>query len=776
MLPPPITTATCTPRSTTRLICMAIAAIRSRSAPYSSGPIRASPDRFSSTSRNAGRRPGSPRSAPLSPSRIPPPLAPRSCRLRGCSSGRCPRRRSVRRASGRSLGPSGAGPPWPCRGRRPPPPALACYPSSPRPSGRGASSRRRRGYPPSAGLLAGGGFRLRGGRARLRLLAGRSLVRAGGGRLAALGGRSGFLRLATGLLLGLDPGSLLGLDPGSLLGLPALLLLALASRPLLLGAELGVLLRHDVADRVDDQLARADRVVVARDDVVDGTRVAVGVDEADDRDLQPGRLAHRDVLGLQVDHDHGVRGALHLLHAAQVHLELVALALRRDPLARRKELKRAVLGPIQEVVEALDPLRDRLEVREQPAEPALVHVGHAGLLGGLLDGVAGLLLGAHEHDRPAAAGEVRGELLRVTQQSLGLLQVDDVNPLALAEDEAAHLRVPAPGLVPEVDSRLEQVRDRDLFHTAPFFVSDCARGNRTDPAPVAGRARTPAPRGRMICGAKDTRGGRKPPEKRRGGPKTAPAPFCSAPVWPFGGWLPCSRLERGQQVHGQVGLAGEEFPAIGMPKQQTGAVEKLARKPKTLAAGPPAVLGIAADGVPDGREMDADLVRPAGLEADTEQGRARKATLDLEVGARGAGLVGADRLLGPQAPVAAQRRVDRAGPRPGPPLDERQVLAPDLARPEQVLEDAVHPVRLGDDQEAGGVAVEPVHDPRAPGVRPAGPPPRQRAGQRAAAVARGRVYDHAGGLVDHEQAVVLVHDVERNVLVGGPRRLRIHKR
>src|SRR5207244_3815135 len=130
---------------------------------------------------------------------------------------------------------------------------------------------------------------------------------------------------------------------------------------------------------------------------------------------------------------------------------------------------------------------------------------------GVRDAVAGPPLGAHEDVRPAAAGEVRGERLRVTQQPLGLLQVDDVNPLALAEDEAAHLRVPAPGLVPEVDSRLEQVRDRDLFHTAPFFVSDCARGSRTDPAPVAGRARTPAPRGRMICGAKDTRGGNNPP-------------------------------------------------------------------------------------------------------------------------------------------------------------------------------------------------------------------------------------------------------------------------
>src|SRR2546423_9052973 len=57
MLPPPTTTATCTPRSTTCLICVAIASMRARSAPYSSGPIRASPDSFRRTRRKAGWRP-----------------------------------------------------------------------------------------------------------------------------------------------------------------------------------------------------------------------------------------------------------------------------------------------------------------------------------------------------------------------------------------------------------------------------------------------------------------------------------------------------------------------------------------------------------------------------------------------------------------------------------------------------------------------------------------------------------------------------------------------
>src|SRR4051794_14831 len=54
MLPPPTTTATSTPRSWTRLTVRAMLWIRSASTPYCSGPIKASPDSFSSTRRNAG--------------------------------------------------------------------------------------------------------------------------------------------------------------------------------------------------------------------------------------------------------------------------------------------------------------------------------------------------------------------------------------------------------------------------------------------------------------------------------------------------------------------------------------------------------------------------------------------------------------------------------------------------------------------------------------------------------------------------------------------------
>jgi hypothetical protein len=53
---------------------------------------------------------------------------------------------------------------------------------------------------------------------------------------------------------------------------------------------------------------------------------------------------------------------------------------------------------------------------------------------------------------------------RVFQEDLRLEKVDDVVPIALAEDEAAHLGVPSTGLVAEMDPGLQQLPDSYLSH------------------------------------------------------------------------------------------------------------------------------------------------------------------------------------------------------------------------------------------------------------------------------------------------------------------------
>ena len=324
----------------------------------------------------------------------------------------------------------------------------------------------------------GVGVRLRPAELLARL---RDLGLGGCAVALALGGRQRGLRVR----LGLPARLLLGLGAGTLLGGPARGVLGLLARAVLLGAEGVGALGDVVADRARDDVAGADRVVVARHDEVDAVGVAVRVDQADDRDAQALGLAHGDRLGLEVDDEAGVRRALHVLDAAQVEPQLGEVGLCGHALARRQQLELTLGLVALEIVQAADALVDRLEVREQAAEPAVVDVRHAGALGDLLDGVARLLLRADEEDGAAAAGELGREVLRLREQPLRLQQVDDVDAAALAVDEAAHLRVPAARLMAEVDPGLQQLLDADLGRhvCTPLFVCDwcCAVRNVADP-------------------------------------------------------------------------------------------------------------------------------------------------------------------------------------------------------------------------------------------------------------------------------------------------------
>ena len=61
----------------------------------------------------------------------------------------------------------------------------------------------------------------------------------------------------------------------------------------------------------------------------------------------------------------------------------------------------------------------------------------------------------------------------VLEHLQGLLQVDDVNPVALAEDVFLHLGIPALGLMPEVNASFEQLLHGDCGQTTSFV--DCIR-------------------------------------------------------------------------------------------------------------------------------------------------------------------------------------------------------------------------------------------------------------------------------------------------------------
>ncbi len=152
----------------------------------------------------------------------------------------------------------------------------------------------------------------------------------------------------------------------------------------------------------------------------------------------------------------------HVTDAAEGALELVLLAAaHQELLLGEPGACHVVEVELLELLQALKPLVHGGEVGEHATQPALVDVRHADPRGLLGDGLLGLLLGADEQDGAAVGDGLLDEVVGAVDERQRLLQVDDVDAVALGEDEALHLRVPATGLVPEVNTAFKHLSHGD---------------------------------------------------------------------------------------------------------------------------------------------------------------------------------------------------------------------------------------------------------------------------------------------------------------------------
>ena len=220
--------------------------------------------------------------------------------------------------------------------------------------------------------------------------------------------------------------------------------------------------------RLGDDLDGSNGVVVAGDDVLDEVRVRVGVREGHHRDTEPVGLGDGDGLARGVDDHDGTGRLAHLLDAAEVALELAATPLQHEDLFLGELLVGAVLGLLLDVSKLVHRLSHGLPVGEHAAQPTRHHVELSRAARLLDEHVLGLLLRPHEEDRLALGGRVADEVRGPAQQHDGLLEVDDVDAVARAEDVLLHARVPTLGAVPEVDAALEKLADADVG--GDFFV------------------------------------------------------------------------------------------------------------------------------------------------------------------------------------------------------------------------------------------------------------------------------------------------------------------
>ena len=171
--------------------------------------------------------------------------------------------------------------------------------------------------------------------------------------------------------------------------------------------------------------------------------------------MELARLSDGDALLARIDDEERARKLLHLFDAAEILLELLHLVTEHLNLFLREDIERAVLFHRLELLETLHALLDRLEVRHHAAEPTLVDIELTGALRLGLDGLLRLLLRADEEDALALLSDAAQERVSLVHLLDRLLQVNDIDAVALREDVLRHLRVPAARLMSEMDACLE---------------------------------------------------------------------------------------------------------------------------------------------------------------------------------------------------------------------------------------------------------------------------------------------------------------------------------
>src|SRR6266540_3867486 len=211
-----------------------------------------------------------------------------------------------------------------------------------------------------------------------------------------------------------------------------------------------------VGDLARDQAHRSDGIVVRWHRPVDKLRVAVGVDHGHDWQLESIGLGDGDAFAVRIDHEDHVGQAVGFAQAAEHPLQLLQLILQLDGFLLGQLLELTVLLTLLELFHSSEAGEDGGEVGQRAAHPALIDERHTGSACLFRDRVLGLLLGADEEHGPAVGGLLAHEAHRFVQTSYRLLQVDDVDAVAFGKDERTHARIPAAGLVSEVDTRFEQ--------------------------------------------------------------------------------------------------------------------------------------------------------------------------------------------------------------------------------------------------------------------------------------------------------------------------------
>src|SRR5215469_10093056 len=196
-------------------------------------------------------------------------------------------------------------------------------------------------------------------------------------------------------------------------------------------------------------------VIVPRDRVINDLGVRVRIHNGDHWNAEASRLIHRVLLADRVDHHQGVGQLRHLDYPVQVTPELRGLAIERRQFLLSHFLVFRRFLDLFDVFQSPDALANSGEVSQRPAEPPLIHVKLTTSQCRLFYRFLRLLLTTDKQNFTAATRDFLQKFRSPPKLQDGLIQIDNVNLVALFEDERLHLRIPTLRLVSKMNTSFQ---------------------------------------------------------------------------------------------------------------------------------------------------------------------------------------------------------------------------------------------------------------------------------------------------------------------------------
>ena len=203
-------------------------------------------------------------------------------------------------------------------------------------------------------------------------------------------------------------------------------------------------------------------VIIAGNDVIDVVGIAVGINNRHHRNTQLTGFFYGNGLFFRVDNENSAGELGHVLDAAEALFKFGPLPLQTENFFFDQQVVCSVLGHDFNLLQTIDTALDGAEVGQHTAEPTVVNIVLTCPLGLFTNGVLSLFFGADEQYFVAVLNGITQKAVSLFEIAYSLLQIDNIDAVTSAKNIRLHFRVPAFGLVTEVNPGFKQLLHGDL--------------------------------------------------------------------------------------------------------------------------------------------------------------------------------------------------------------------------------------------------------------------------------------------------------------------------